>query len=185
MLDCHIKNAWAKKYILIHLVGRWQNQVHVTAQKSKWCKSSLNWMKLCTMMMWEIFILESYSMSSISYFTFKRIFSTKIQIVISKRVQRLHFWKCFSWKERAGPKVNKSYYIMITIMRFGAAFFTSYLSSLWNVLMFISVASDNIFSFSLSSLPLSSERFMWNNLNWVGLTTHHDLICKAGSILPL
>ena len=110
MLDCHIKNAWAKKYILIHLVGRRQNQVHITAQKSKWCKSSLNWMKLCTMM-WEIFILESYSMS-ISYFTFKRIFSTKIQIVISKRVQRLHFWKCFSWKERAGPKVNKSYYIM-------------------------------------------------------------------------
>ena len=106
-------------------------------------------------------------------------------IVISKRVQRLHFWKCFSWKERAGPKVNKSYYIMITIMRFGAAFFTSYLSSLWNVLMFISVASDNIFSFSLSSLPLSSKRFMWNNLNWVGLTTHHDLICKAGSTLPL
>ena len=123
MLDCHIKNAWAKKYILIHLVGRRQNQVHITAQKSKWCKSSLNWMKLCTIMMWEIFILESYSMS-ISYFTFKRIFSTKIQIVISKRVQRLHFWKCFSWKERAGPKVNKSYYIMITIMRFGAAFFT-------------------------------------------------------------
>ena len=109
MLDCHIKNAWAKKYILIHLVGRRQNQVHITAQKSKWCKSSLNWMKLCTMMMWEIFILESYSMS-ISYFTFKRIFSTKIQIVISKRVQRLHFWKCFSWKERAGPKVNKSYH---------------------------------------------------------------------------
>ena len=43
------------KYILIHL-GR--NQVHIAAQNSKWCKSSLDWMKLCTILESDITLVK-------------------------------------------------------------------------------------------------------------------------------